>query len=181
MALLPSASDLPYHLPTDTKGQLLELAKTLRISPQLVENSGDQGLEAMCATILYRHMSQRQRMAAMTAIKSIPNRQLQSKLVAAALDTTFVNPQWGLWSLTNEEIAEDEAFHDAVDTFGSILGVTFSVSSGKDVAKEFLEKRKLTKGGLAMMVIWVAFAGNRSSLNAVREEKERRAQIKESS
>ncbi len=181
MASLPTVTDLPYHLPAETRGQLIELSKILRIPSHLVENGDGQVLEAMVSTILYRHMDQRQRMTAMSRIKSLPSRELQGKLVTRALDTAFVNPQWGLWSLSNDELVRDEAFHDAVDTFGGFMGITFSISGGKDVVKELLEKRKLTKGGVAMIIIWVAFSGNRSSLKSVHQEQDRRTHMKQSS
>lgn len=104
MSTMPEVSDLPYYLPTDTQGQLRVLAKLLDLPPATVEQSGEAGVEAMTATILYRHLDRRQRIKAMEKIKSLPDRALVSKLVRITLDTAFVNPQWGLWSLTNEEL-----------------------------------------------------------------------------
>ncbi|MFE8073487.1 hypothetical protein QQM79_20730 [Marinobacteraceae bacterium S3BR75-40.1] len=175
---LPNTSDLPYFLPKDTQGQLRELAKILNISPALVANSGEKGLEAMTSTILYRHMDQLQRMKAMAAIRSVANPQFEQQLVTRAVDTTFVNPQWGLWSMTNAELAEDEAFHSLVEKIGGFMGFTFSVTGGKDFVTKLIQNRRLSKGGVATIVIWLAFAANSGSLNAVHAEQKRRMQTK---
>lgn len=180
MPSLPKSSDLPYHLPANLKDQLRELAKLLSIPPHLVEGSGEHELEAMCATILYRHMDARQRYAAMRSIRTLPSRELEGLLVGKALSTTFINPHWGRWSLTNEELVNDIAFHEAIDAFGSIVGVTFSIKSGKDLIKEIYERRKLTRDGIAMLVLWVAFSANKTTLNASREELNRRTEVRRS-
>ncbi|MFE8069873.1 hypothetical protein QQM79_02345 [Marinobacteraceae bacterium S3BR75-40.1] len=180
MATMPQVSDLPYHLPRDTKGQLRALAKILSISPAAAEKLGEAGAEAMCAAILYRHLDRHQRYKAMKKMQSLPNKALGARLVALALDTTFLNPQWGLWSLTNEELAEDIRFHRVIDTVGAISGATLSLSSGKDVVKEVLRNGKLSPSGIALLVIGVAFAGNNSELNASIAEQKRRSQIKDS-
>lgn len=146
-----------------------------------MEGGGEHALEAMRATILYRHMDARQRYAAMRSIRTLPSRELEGLLVGKALNTTFINPHWGKWSLTNEELANDIAFHEAVDTFGSIIGVTFSITSGRDVVKEIYERRKLTRGGVAMLVLWITFSANKSTLSASRTELKRRTEIRKSS
>src|SRR5690554_6118824 len=102
-----SVSDLPYYLPTDTAGQAKALASILGISPEAAVRSGEAGVQAMSVTILYRHMDRHERFKAMQLIHSLPDKKFSSKLVLMAVETTFVNPQWGLWSLTNDELAED--------------------------------------------------------------------------
>ena len=180
MRPMPEVSDLPYHLPTDTLGQLRVLAKLLGVPPYIAEQSGEAGVEAMTATILYRHLDHRQRIQAMEKIKSLPDRALVSKLVKVTLDTTFVNPQWGLWSLTNEELAEDIRFHEAIARVGAITGATLSFSSGKDVLSEILRNDRLGPKGITLLVIGVAFAGNETAKNASMEELQRRSQVKSS-
>lgn len=56
MASVANVSDLPYHLPTDTIGQAKALASILEVSPEDAVRSGQDGVQAMTATILYRHM-----------------------------------------------------------------------------------------------------------------------------
>ncbi len=92
MTALPKVTDLPYHLPTDTKGQLRALARILDIPPTTAEHAGEAGVEAMTSTILYRHLNRLQRIKAMEKIKSLPNKAFMARLVRLTLDTTFVNP-----------------------------------------------------------------------------------------
>jgi len=56
----------------------------------------------------------------------LKSRELEGLLVGKALSTTLINPHWGRWSLTNEELVNDIAFYEAVDAFGSVVGVTLS-------------------------------------------------------
>ena len=180
MPRLPTTSDLPYHLPKNSEGQLRELAKILDIAPQVAMSSGEKGLEAMCAAMMYRHLDRNQRMEAMRVLRSVTNPSLQQKLVTLALDTTFLNPQWGMWSLTNEELEEDETFHLAIDNIGSVLGITLSVAGIKDLTKELWTQKKFTRGHKAMVVIWLVFAANKAGLSAVQREKAKRTQMKSS-
>jgi len=71
-------------------------------------------------------MDARQRYAAMRSIRTLPSRELEGLLVGKALSTTLINPHWGRWSLTNEELVNDIAFYEAIDAFGSVFGVTLS-------------------------------------------------------
>ncbi|WKE66431.1 hypothetical protein PVT67_04035 [Gallaecimonas kandeliae] len=181
MPSLPKIADLPYHLPTDAKGQLRELAKIISIPQPVIESSGPEAIDAICATILYRHLGQAQRQEAMALIRALPNRQLTGILITRALDTTFVNPQWGMWSLTNKELLEEEAFHSTIDDYASYLGISVSALGAKDFLQTLWKQRKVTRGGIATLVIWVAIAANKSHLNEIREEKDRRSQLKGSS
>lgn len=177
---MPGASDLPYYLPKDEKSQLKALARILGIPSAMAEQAGTHGIEAMTGTILYRHLDRRQRMAAMERIKSLPDREFASKLVRLTLETTFVNPQWGLWSLTNEELEKDIRFHRAVGRVGAITGATLSISSGKDIVNGLLRNGRLSPQGIALLVIGVAFMGNDTELDSALQERERRSQVKTS-
>lgn len=45
-----------YNLPTNTQAALNYLAKVLKISTALVVNGDEKLLQALCGTILYRHL-----------------------------------------------------------------------------------------------------------------------------
>lgn len=181
MASVANVSDLPYHLPTDTIGQAKALASILEVSPEDAVRSGQDGVQAMTATILYRHMDRHERLKAMQLIQSLPDKSFSSKLVLMAVETTLVNPQWGLWSLTNEELAADIRFHAAVDRVASVSGLALSLGSGKtvkDIIKDLAQERRLNHRGVALLVIGVAFAANKGSLEAGTAEQRRRPQVK---
>ena len=178
---LPNSSDLPYFLPVDTDGQLRELAKILNIPLPLEMKEGPLAVEALSATILFRHLNQAQRQEALKLMESLQSRELRGKLVTKALDTTFVNPKWGIWSLTNDELISEQSFHAAVDNYATWAGFGFSGIAAKDFVKQVRKNRKITRGGIAKLVIWVAVAGNKSALNNITEERLRRTQLKTSS
>lgn len=178
MAGMPSSEDLPYHLPTTTSDQLRELAKILDVPFDLVKSTGEQGLAAMCATIMYRHLDRRQRYEAMEVIRSLDSKDLVNRLQTKAIDTTFVNKRWGVWSMTNEELLEDQDFHELFQDIGAVAGVTFSATNLKDFLQELRRNRRVTKGGMATIVIWLSFASSYSRLNKLEAELDRRTQLR---
>ncbi len=177
---LPSSSDLPYFLPADPEGQLRELAKILNIPLPLAMSGGPQAVDAFSAAILFRHLNQPQRQEALRLMEALPSRELRGKLVMKALDTTFINPKWGVWSLTNDELIAEQSFHSMLDKYATWAGFGFSGVALKDFIKQVWNKRKITRGGIATLVIWVAVAGNKGALEKIDEERRRRTQIKES-
>ena len=92
--------------------KLRELAKILDLPFTMVEPTGEQGLAAMSMAIMYRHLDRRQRYDAMQVIHSLDNKDLVNKLQTKAIDTALVNKRWGVWSMTNEELLEDQEFHN---------------------------------------------------------------------
>ena len=177
---LPQSSDLPYHLPTDSKGQLRELAKIINIPFPVAESGGQNAADAISAAILFRHLNQAQRQEALKLMSELPSRQLHGLLVTRALDTTFVNPKWGVWSLTNEELMAEKSFHSSIDDYANWAGVGASALAGKDLVTTIWKNRRVTRGGIATVVIWVAVAANKSTLNKLNEEDRRRTQLKPS-
>ena len=149
-----SIKNLPYNLSTNPIEQLRGLAKKIGFNFGLLSGGGKIEVDAICAVILYRHLSQSQRIDAMKAIRSVSNRALMSKLITGALDTTFVNAQYGMWSLTDKELPFDKNFHEFLDTFTSYVGIGASRLGVKDLYKESKLKGKLGRVSLAIIVIW---------------------------
>ncbi|MBT0110521.1 hypothetical protein J4H72_22900 [Vibrio alginolyticus] len=123
MSNVISVSSLPYNLPSNEQEQLRILAKIIGFKPELLVGAGKVEVDAICSMILYRHLSQKQRVDAMKLIRSVSNRALMGKLVTGALDTTFVNPQYGMWSMTEKELQSDKDFHSFLDNFASYIGI----------------------------------------------------------
>lgn len=170
MANTISIKNLPYNLPADLKEQLSILGKIIGFRPELLSGGGKLEVEAICGMILYRHLNQKQRIDVMRTIRSVPNRALMGKLITGALDTTFVNPQYGMWSLTDKELQSDKDFHEFLDHFASYVGIGASSLGVKDLYKESRVRGKLGRAGLAMLVIWGAVAFNKAELKKVNEE-----------
>lgn len=162
--------NLPYNIENNKMSQLAFLSDLVGIKKELISNAGQTEVDAICATILYRHLSQVQRNYAMQIIRSVQNRALQGKLLDNVLFTTFVNPQWGIWSLTNKELSSDQQFHNFIDSYASYIGLSASGLGLKELYDNAKKSKKMSRGGIVMLVIWGAVAFNKSELNKVNEE-----------
>ena len=102
-------------------------------------------------------------------------------MVSSLLDTAFVNPQWGPWSLTNSELIADQAFHQTVDDYASIIGLSASGAGVYDQYKRIITTGKLGRSGVAVVTVWGAILFNKSELNKVNQEIKNRSTLNESS
>ncbi|NNN55713.1 hypothetical protein FKN08_05800 [Vibrio sp. 1-2 (7-a)] len=68
MSNVISVSSLPYNLPSNEQEQLRILAKIIGFKPELLVGAGKVEVDAICSMILYRHLSQKQRVDAMKLI-----------------------------------------------------------------------------------------------------------------
>ncbi len=164
--------DLPYYLPKNPRDKLIFLAEILDIPRTMVINGGQTELEAMCGVIMYRHLDPHQRIDVFKLIRSLDG-PLQGRLVQATT-LPLVNPQWGIWSLTNEELTNDAKYHEFLDSVASYIGLTASGVAVKDLAKNVWSSRKIGKGGFVTIVIWAAVLFNQSELEKANAEISRR-------
>lgn len=170
---------LPYQLPTSSDSQIAYLANILGLDRHLVVGKGQKEKEAMTAVIMYRHLDRHQKYQAMELIHSIVDRRLVGRLVEKIGDT-HVNPQWGIWSLDNDELLSDQKFHETINTYATWLGLTASAMGAKDILQEVWKKRKLSRGGWVNVVVWGALLFNAQELNKANAEVLRRSSIKSS-
>ncbi|MDP2576048.1 hypothetical protein Q8W40_28015 [Vibrio penaeicida] len=172
--------NLPYTLPKNTKEQLKILSKITSIPSNLLVNAGELEVEAISSMVLYRHMNRLQRIEAMRLIRSVPNRALMGKIISKTLDTTYVNPQWGIWSLSNDELKKDIAIHSTIDSFAGYVGVGASVLSGKDLVKDLWSLKRMGKKHWVTIVIWGCIYFNKNELNKARNELDNRTTLQSS-
>jgi hypothetical protein len=178
MPSIINIENLPYNIEHNMRDQINFLSDLLGLSKDLFRNAGQKEIDAMCATILYRHLTQAHRNEALVLIRSVPNMRLQRKLIDSVLFTTFVNPQWGIWSLTNKELAADKDVHDFIDSYASYIGINASVIGIKDLfdqAKKSISSEKTVWGAVAMLIVWGVVAFNKIELNKVNKELSNRA------
>ncbi|WP_432456204.1 hypothetical protein ACRRS0_09750 [Agarivorans sp. QJM3NY_29] len=150
--------------------QGISVPEIIGIKKELLKRGGQLEIDSICATILYRHLTQKQRVDAMVLIRSLSNPILKSKLITKALDATYLNPQWGIWSMTNDELQADKDFHEFIDSFASYIGLSASGLGVKELIDSARSNQKLAKGGIVMLVIWGTVAFNKSELNKVSKE-----------
>ncbi|MDN3682225.1 hypothetical protein QWZ04_18140 [Vibrio tapetis subsp. quintayensis] len=172
--------NLPYTLPRTTNEQLKTLSRITSIPSNLLMNAGHLEVEAISSMVLYRHMNRLQRIEAMRLIRSVPSRALMGKIISKTLDTTYVNPQWGIWSLSNEELKKDIALHSTIDSFAGYIGVGASALSGKDLVKDLLSLKRMGKKHWVTVVIWGCIYFNKSELNKARDELDNRTTLQSS-
>ncbi len=172
--------NLPYKLPRNTNEQLKTLSRITSIPSNLLMNAGHLEVEAISSMVLYRHMNRLQRIEAMRLIRSVPSRALMGKIISKTLDTTYVNPQWGIWSLSNEELKKDIALHSTIDSFAGYIGVGASALSGKDLVKDLLSLKRMGKKHWVTVVIWGCIYFNKSELNKARDELDNRTTLQSS-
>jgi hypothetical protein len=170
---------LPYQLPTSSDEQIIYLANILELPTHLVASKGQIVKEAMAAVIMYRHLDRYQKYEALQLIHSVPDRRLLGKLVEKITDTQ-VNPQWGVWSLSNNELLQDKKFHDTINTYASWLGLTVSAMGAKDILQEIWKKRRMSRGGWVNVIVWGSLLFNAQELNKVNAEILHRSSIKSS-
>lgn len=167
-----------YGLPESTQEQANLLAEIMGLPSELLEDASQEDVEAMAAAILYRHLDRNDRMDAMEVIRSVDSEELQGKLIEKLLDATFVNPQWGIWSLTNQELKSDQKVHQTIADIAAFVGLSASALGFKDIIREAWEDKKLGKGGIAMLAIYGVMAFNNMELNKTNTELERRSTLK---
>lgn len=170
-------NDLPYQLPKDTAGQLQKLAQITSIPKNLLTGAGEKEVEAICYMILYRHLSQHLRIKAMTSIRSVKKRALMGELIKRVLDTTFVNPQWGIWSLTNSELNADIELHTHLTSIAGTLGFGASVSSGKDMLNKIKQDKAISRKNWITLIIWGCIYFNIRELKKATKEKDHRSTL----
>jgi RHS repeat-associated protein len=170
-----------YSLTGSIQEQANSLAEITGLSSELVENATQNDLDAISGAVLYRHLDKNQRGEALSIIRSVENKKLEGKLVSSLLDTAFVNPQWGAWSLTNSELIADQAFHQTVEDYASVIGLSASGASAYEQYKRIRNTGKLGRNGVAIVTVWGAILFNKSELNKANQEIKNRSTLNESS
>ncbi|MBQ4890460.1 hypothetical protein J8L86_11430 [Shewanella sp. MMG014] len=171
--------ELPYDLPKTPKGKSHYLSKVLTIPQHLLSGKYEEESEAMAGVILYRHLTKEEKYQSMLVIHRLQNRPLKGRLIEKITDVT-VNPQWGVWSLSNTELLQDQKFHDTINTYASTLGVSASALSSKDFAVTLWKTRKVSKGGWVSLVIWGSVYFNASELSKANKEISNRSRLLDS-
>lgn len=111
-----------YVLPSNTREAISQLADVLDIPMPELEGDSTSTLQAMCGTILYRHLDSKEQIEVMRLIERQHPR-VAMRLRALALHVTYVNPDWGVWSLSGEEIEAAIAGHEKFQRMSTVLSM----------------------------------------------------------
>ncbi|WP_281547264.1 hypothetical protein [Pseudoalteromonas sp. PAR1] len=172
-------SELPYSLPKTPKAQCQYLARICSISLHKLSNNHQEESEAIASVIIYRHLNSNQKIEAMRLIQTLNNKPLMAKLIEKVTDV-IVNPQWGIWSLSNTELLKDQKFHDMVNSYAGILGASISAASAKELASTIWKTKKVSKGGWITIVMWGSLYFNATELNKANQEISNRSKLLDS-
>lgn len=165
---------LPHVLPSNHQEAANRLALMLKIPLAHVVSADEYMVEAISGVILYRHLDRMEKQDVMRSIYALKSKQLQSFLVIKVTDV-IVNPTWGLWSLTSDELNKKTGFHADFDFWlGSFIGVGVNLMS---VGALITKVRKIhglalaSKAGiLATIIVYGAIMYNKSELARCHKE-----------
>lgn len=148
---------LPYKLPADEKMQVEMLADILRVPRSLIKGDLVKITQAMTGVVLYRHVERKEKQEIMALIHSLQNRALTGALVTKVSDVT-VNPQWGEWSLTNEELESLVSWHKSAASLSSFWGANPG-AYGVGASAWSLFKQGATKYNVIGLMVSVVLTG----------------------
>ena len=150
-------SRLPYKLPSNEADAVKSLAKILNIPQHLAQGDPVKVSQAMSGTIMYRQLDRNARQQAMAIIHSLSSGPLKSCLITRCTDV-LVNPQWGEWSLTTEELTEILKFHNDFNRWSSILGANPGAYGAGGAAWSII-KQGASSGNVAVLIASIALVG----------------------
>lgn len=128
--------------------------KILNIPQHLVQGDPVKVSQAMSGTIMYRQLDRIARQQAMAIVHSLSRGPLKSCLITRCTDV-LVNPQWGEWSLTTEELTEILIFHNDFNRWSSILGANPGAYGAGGPAWSII-KQGVSSGNIAVLIASIA-------------------------
>lgn len=169
--------NLPHVLPSNHQEAANRLALMLEIPLAHVINANEQMIETIAGVILYRHLGRSDKEGVMRSIYKLSNKHLQQFLVMKVTDV-IVNPTWGIWSLTTEELKRKKDIHQAFENIASLIGVGLNSLSLYDFVTKIRTNKGISlasrAGILATVIVWGAILYNKSELSRCNEEMEKR-------
>lgn len=113
---------LPYELPETTKGKISALSELVGIPRVRFKGVNEQdALKALSGLILYRHLSRQKEREINEHWAQLP-RDLQISL-RKRRNFILVNPSWGIWSLSTEELRSQAEMVQRVSDISQIIGL----------------------------------------------------------
>ena len=159
-----------YGIVDGNKAAIKYLGDLLQVRPEILKDAGQHELQAMCLTVMYRHLDRMQKMKAMEFLYSLPNKRLTAHLVMKITDF-MVNPNWAMWAKTTQELENDKRFHEYIDNLTGGIGVeTGSAIFGYKILKEIKKTGAVSKKStLALVVVGLLYISSTALKNNVAE------------
>lgn len=144
---MPSSDALPYELPEPTRAKISALAEIVDIPKSRFQDVSDEdSIKALTGLILYRHLDTPKEREVNRHWATLPT-PLQMSL-RKQRNFVLVNPNWGIWSLSTEELRNQSHLVQKLNEIAQLLGL-----GGLSVAQFKKVFRFLKKGQLGSVVI----------------------------
>lgn len=119
---MSSTDALPYELPETPRGKIGVLAEIVNIPrTRFLDVSDKDALKALSGLILYRHLDRQKEREVNRHWATLPQ-PLQMSL-RKQRNFALVNPNWGIWSLSTEELENQHDWSRASTISRSFLGL----------------------------------------------------------
>src|SRR5690625_3511546 len=113
-------SRLPYRLPSDLSAKVDYLADLMGIKNKIYLHAlpSDVAVELLSIIVLYRHLDHYEKLRIAQLLERVDRRVLND--LQTAMARPAVQPNWGMWSWTNEELIANK---EALSRFNSWAGL----------------------------------------------------------
>ncbi|PAU81787.1 hypothetical protein CK501_01140 [Halovibrio salipaludis] len=147
---MSSTDALPYELPETPRRKIGVLAEIVDIPrTRFLDVSDKDALKALSGLILYRHLDRQKEREVNRHWATLPQ-PLQMSL-RKQRNFALVNPNWGIWSLSTEELENQHDWVQSINNIAQLLGLGgLSIAQFKKVLR-FLEKGRLA--GVAALLL----------------------------
>ncbi|KAB7622710.1 hypothetical protein [Alkalilimnicola sp. S0819] len=167
---------LPYRMPASPHAKAVFLAQLMYVPPAWLSGlTADRASALLTDICLYRHLDRKQKENVIRRIRALPVRR-QDLLMSKVL-LPIVNPDWGVWSLTTEELLQQQRFLSAIVDWLGYLGLGYSFQSFGDLLKRLRARDALwsSYGVLPTIGIWGFYWMNDTARGQIEQELYRRA------
>lgn len=177
------SDQLPYKLPKTIPDKVKLLADITKVNSKYLGKKDEAELLALSYMVMYRHLGHLEKQTALKHVRSLENKQLMNIVLTKLLDTTFVNPSWGMWSRSNSELNAVITKSEIVLYVGGAFGFTAGLSSGLDGLKTLARATtvKAAIQSLGTLAIILLLSQSQHELNSAKEELSNRTTINTSS
>lgn len=168
------ATQLPYKMPGTEQGKIEFLCELIGISySKFSAYPRSVVIEALTGIALYHQLDRHEKMKVMQFLHD----NLRGPTLAAAIGKItdpMVNPHWGLWSKSTDQLKDDLEFKETVSTYLGLAGIGFSLPEARKLlgaAKTTNVKSGSAKGHPVLVVlIWGFWFNHEAGKKAVQEE-----------
>lgn len=150
--------DLPYNLPCTTRGKVDYLANLMGVRQRIHLRAlpPEVAVELLTLIALYRHLDRLGKRRVETLLQRVDRRVLND--LQSAMAVPSVQPSWGMWSLTTNELLQRKRTLSTFNRIAGALGLTASITGANDLYKFGRQSARGAAGSVALLMI-VGFVG----------------------